>query len=148
VGRWVAARRRAGCVDRRVRSTDRGAAVVDFAMMSVLLVFLLFAVLQVALYFYARNVVAASAADAARYAANAGVEPATGGPRADELIRDGIGSAEGSRISCRGSTTTDSASGLTLATVQCRGQLKVSFLPLDLPLRIDVTSSSLKEGPP
>lgn len=117
-------------------------------MMSVLLVFLLFAVLQMAVYFYARNIVAASAADAARYAANAGVDPASGGPRADELIRKSIGAGEGSSIPCRGSATTDPASGLTVATVHCRGRLKLTFLPLDLPLWIDVTSSSLKEGPP
>jgi len=122
--------------------------VIEFVMMSVLLVFLLFAVLQVAVYFYARNIVAASAADAARYAANAGADPATGGPRADELIRKGIGAGEASRIPCRGTTTVDAASGLTLATVHCRGRLKLSFLPLDLPLWIDVTTSSLKEGTP
>ena len=45
------------------RRADDGAAVVDFVLISTLLVFLLFAVLQVAVYFYARNVVAASAAD-------------------------------------------------------------------------------------
>lgn len=127
---------------------DRGAAVIDFVMISVLLVFLLFAVLQVAVYFYARNIVAASAADAARYAGNAGVDPASGGPRADELIRKGIGSGAGSRIPCRGSTTKDAASGLAVATVHCRGRLKLTFLPLNLPLWIDVTTSSLKEGPP
>jgi hypothetical protein len=59
---------------------ERGAAVVDFVLMSVLLVMLLFAVLQVAVYFYARNVVAASAADAARYAAAEGVDPRVHAP--------------------------------------------------------------------
>ena len=78
---------------RTTRQFDGGAAVIEFVMMSVLLVFLLFAVLQVAVYFYARNIVAASAADAARYAANAGVDPASGGPRADALIRTATGRA-------------------------------------------------------
>lgn len=127
---------------------DRGAAVVDFVMMSVLLVFLLFAVLQVAVYCYARNIVAASAADAARYAANAGVDSAAGGPRAGELIRKGLGSGQAARIPCRASTTTDPGSGLAVATVHCRGRLRLTFLPLDLPLWIDITSSSLKEGAP
>ncbi|PZS16361.1 MAG: pilus assembly protein TadE [Pseudonocardiales bacterium] len=127
---------------------DHGAAVVDFVLISVLLVFLLFAVLQVAVYCYVRNIVAASAADAARYAANAGVDPAAGGQRAGELIREGIGAGQAGLIPCRGSTATDSTSGLAVATVHCRGRLKVTFLPLDLPLRIDVTSSSLKEGTP
>jgi Flp pilus assembly protein TadG len=144
----LAARLRVARDYRISRQTDRGAAVIEFVMMSVLLVFLLFAVLQVAVYFYARNIVAASAADAARYAANAGVDPASGGPRADELIRTGIGAAEGSRIPCQGRTTTDAASGLTVATVHCRGRLKLTFLPLELPLWIDVTTSALKEGTP
>jgi Flp pilus assembly protein TadG len=148
VARRLVALLRAARDHRATRHTDRGAAVIEFVMMSVLLVFLLFAVLQVAVYFYARNIVAASAADAARYAANAGVDPASGGPRADELIRKGIGSGAGNRIPCHGSTTTDSASGLTVATVHCRGRLKLTFLPLALPLWIDVTTSSLKEGPP
>lgn len=127
---------------------DCGAAVVDFVLMSVLLVFLLFAVLQVAVYAYARNIVAASAADAARYAANAGVDSAVGGPRANDLIRKGLGSGEAARISCQGRTRTDPSSGLAVATVRCRGRVKLTFLPLDLPLWIDITSSSLKEGVP
>ncbi len=127
---------------------DRGAAVVDFVLIAVLLVFLLFAVLQVAVYFYARNIVAASTADAARYAANAGVDPSQGGPRALELIGKGLGSGQAARFSCRGSTAIDAASGLAVATVHCRGRLKLVFLPLGVPLRIDVTSSSLKEAGP
>jgi TadE-like protein len=127
---------------------DRGAAVVDFVMIAVLLVLLLFAVLQVALYCYARNIVAASAADAARYAANAGVDPATGGPRAVELIQDGLGAGQAARFSCHGRTTIDPGSGLAVATVRCRGRLKLTFLPLGLPLVIDVSSSSLKEAAP
>lgn len=134
--------------DRAELRGDRGAAVVDFVMMSVLLVFLLFAVLQVAMYCYARNIVGASAADAARYAANAGVDSTAGGPRAGVLIGKGLGSRESARIPCRADTTTDPSSGLAVATVHCRGRLRLTFLPLDLPLWIDVTSSSLKEGAP
>jgi Flp pilus assembly protein TadG len=144
----LAARLRAAREDGTGAPGDHGAAVVEFVMMSVLLVFLLFGVLQVAVYSYARNIVAASAADAARYAANAGVDSAAGGPRAGELIRKGLGSAEAARIACRGSTTTDPSSGLAVATVHCRGRLRLTFLPLDLPLWIDVTSASLKEGTP
>ena len=63
------------------RERDDGAAVVEFVLVSVLLVLLLFGVLQVGVYFYARNIVAASAADAARYAAAAGVDPDAGAGR-------------------------------------------------------------------
>jgi Flp pilus assembly protein TadG len=65
---------------------DRGAAVAEFAMISVLLVFLLFSVLQVAVYCYVRNVVAASPADGARFAAAASVDYVRGGFRASDLV--------------------------------------------------------------
>jgi hypothetical protein len=130
----------------RLRRDDAGAAVVDFVMMSTLLIMLLFAVLQVAIYFYARNVAAASAADAARYAAVEGVDPREGSARAEVLIRHGLDDADASSIHCSGGFGRDAASGLATATVHCTGHLRLLFLPLELPLTIDVTSSALKEG--
>ena len=85
---------------RRPSGDDAGAAVVDFVLMSVLLLFLLFAVLQVAVFFYARNVAAASAADAARFAAAEGVDPRSGAARASGLIREGLDDADASGIHC------------------------------------------------
>jgi Flp pilus assembly protein TadG len=127
---------------------DVGAAVVDFVLLSVLLVMLLFGVLQTAVYFYARNVAAASAADAARYAAAEGVAAQDGGPRAERLIRAGLDDADAAAIHCVGAPGRDTASGLATATVRCTGRLRLLFLPLGLPLTLDVTSSALKEGRP
>jgi Flp pilus assembly protein TadG len=127
---------------------QRGAAVVEFVLISVLLIFLLFGVIQVAVYFYVRNIVAATAADGARYAATAGTDTRAGGPRASRLIGDGLAAGAAADIRCTGRSAVDSASGLPVARVHCRGSLRLLFLPLDLPLRIDVTSSVLKEGPP
>jgi Flp pilus assembly protein TadG len=132
----------------RVRRADAGAAVVDFVMMSTLLIMLLFAVLQVAIYFYARNVAAASAADAARYTAVEGIDPGEGGARAEALIRQGLDDADASSIHCTGALGRDAASGLATTTVHCTGHLRLLFLPLHLPLTIDVTSSALKEHHP
>lgn len=117
-------------------------------MMSVLLVLLLLAVLQVAVYFYARNVVAASAADAARFAAAEGVAPAVGGERAAQLIREGLDDADASAISCTGRPGRDPGSGLAVTTVRCSGRIRVLFSPLRLPLTIDITSSVLREHTP
>ena len=125
---------------------DRGAAAVDFVMMSVLLVLLLLAVLQVAVYFYARNVVAASAADAARFAAAEGIDPGAGGERAVLLIHQGLDDADAAAIHCVGQPGRDSVSGLAVTTVHCRGRIRVLFSPLRLPLTIDITSSVLREG--
>ena len=133
---------------RRLRGGDAGAAAVDFVMMSILLVMLLLGVLQTAVYFYARNVSAAAAADAARYAAAEGVATRAGGPRAEQLIRAGLDDADASGIQCTGSTGRDAASGLPTTTVRCTGRLRLLFLPLHAPLTISVTSSALKEGTP
>jgi Flp pilus assembly protein TadG len=120
---------------------------VEFVLMSVLLIFLLFAVLQVALFFYARNVVAAAAADAARYAANAGADPGSGTPRAAGLIAGGLSSDVAAAVPCTSAASSDRASGLATVTVHCRGRMSLLFLPLQLPLTIDVQSSVLQEAP-
>lgn len=127
------------------RERDGGAAVVEFVMMSVLLVLLLFGVLQVAVYFYARNIVAASAADAARYAAAAGASPSSGAARAEQLIRDSLGSSD---ITCTSTSGVDARSNLPVTSVHCHGTVKTLLAPLDIPLRIDTTSSALKETVP
>lgn len=125
---------------------DSGAAVVDFVLVSVLLVMLLLGVLQTAIYFYARNVTAASAADAARYAAAEGVAANSGGPRAERLIHAGLDDADAAAIHCTGAAGVDRASGLATTTVHCAGRLRLLFLPLHLPLAVEVTSSALREG--
>ena len=57
---------------------ERGSAVVDFVLVSVLIVILLLAVLQVAVYVHVRNVVTASAQEGARFAAHADVDSSLG----------------------------------------------------------------------
>ncbi|MDT4939472.1 MAG: hypothetical protein QOG80_3143 [Pseudonocardiales bacterium] len=129
------------------RGDDRGASVVEFVLIATLLVFLLFAVMQVGLYVYARNIAAAAAADGARYAAASGVEPPAGAHRADDLMRSGLHGVAAA-IPCLGSAGVDAVSGLTTTTVECHGRLRASFLPLAFPLRIDVLSSALRERAP
>ena len=128
------------------RSRDGGAAVVEFVLVSTLLIFLLFGVLQVAVYFYARNVGAASAADAARYAAAEDVAPGAGAARAIRLIRQGLYDADASGLHCTSGLTRDAASGLAATTVHCTGHIRLLFSPLRMPLTIDVRSSVLREG--
>ncbi len=127
---------------------DRGAAVVDFVFLSVLLIVLLFAVLQIAIYFYARNVAAASVADAARYAAAEGVDPQAGAARAADLIRQGLDGRDAAAIHCTAAPGRDAASGLAVTTVHCSGQVRLLFSPLRVPMTIDVSSSVLREGVP
>lgn len=133
---------------RRRPGSDAGAAVVDFVFLSVLLVLLLFAVLQVATYVYARTVISSAAADAARYAATAGSDPAAGGDRAATLIRDGLTARYAASVPCRGAASVDAESGLATTTVHCHGRAAMLLLPLHLPLTIDVTASALREAGP
>src|SRR5215212_9604916 len=65
-----------------MRRQQRGAAVVDFVLVLVLLVPVFLAVLQVALVLFVRNTVTAAASEGARYAAYLAREPAEGAARA------------------------------------------------------------------
>jgi Flp pilus assembly protein TadG len=69
------------------RQPQRGAAVVDFVLVLVLLVPLFLGVLQVALVLFVRNTVAAAASEGARYAATLDHEPADGAARTRSQIR-------------------------------------------------------------
>ena len=129
-------------------SSDDGAAVVEFVFVSLLLVLLLFAVLQVGVYFYARNIVAASAADAARYAATAGAVASDGSERAQQLIAAGLGTAQARAITCTATDGTDAASGLPVTTVRCVGHVRALLMSTDLPMPVDIASSALTERTP
>ncbi len=117
-------------------------------MIAVLLMFLFFAVLQVAVFFYVRNLVAAAAADGSRYAAAQDVPPGAGGAYADQAIGRRLSADAAASLPCAGVATNDPASGLALASVHCTGRIKSFFFPLGSLLTIDVTSRSLKEGVP
>lgn len=124
---------------------DRGSAVAEFALVSVLLVMLLLGVLQVGVYLHVRNVVAASAAEGARYGANADIDPAAGGPRATEIIGRSLGARMAAEVPCSAAIESTGA-GPALVTVRCRGALPVFFAPLGRLLTMNVTARALKEG--
>jgi Flp pilus assembly protein TadG len=131
---------------RAITIGQQGAAVAEFAMIATLLVFLLFAVLQIAVYFYVRNVVAASASDGARYAANAGAHYDVGAARASSLVGRGLSASVARDVPCAGSASVDAATGLPIAVVRCVGKVRSVFLPIGSLITIDVTSRALKEG--
>lgn len=72
------------------RFDDRGSAVVEFTLVGVLLTFLFLAVLQLGLVLHVRNTLTASAAEGARYAANADRSPEDGAAVTRRLIRDSL----------------------------------------------------------
>ena len=106
------------------RGSDAGAAVVEFVLVSGLLLLLFLGVVQVGLVLHMRNVITANAAEGARYAANAGVDPAEGGPHAAALTAQSLSGNVVGSITCTGSTEGD------LVAVTCDGQLPLMFLPI------------------
>jgi Flp pilus assembly protein TadG len=126
---------------------DRGAAIAEFVMISVLLIFLLFAVLQVAILLYVRTIVAASAADGARYAASSNVAASAGADRATTEVSKSLSGLVARSVPCAGSISADPVSGLQTTVVHCSGTIKSIFLPLASVVRIDVTARSLTEPP-
>jgi Flp pilus assembly protein TadG len=69
---------------------DRGSAIVEFTLVGVLLTVLFLGVLQLGLVLHVRNTLVASAAEGARYAANADRDPADGEAVTRQLIRDSL----------------------------------------------------------
>lgn len=68
---------------------ERGSAVVDFVLVSTILVPLFLGILQVGLFLYVRNTVTAAASEGAHYAAVLNRAPADGASRTRDLI-DGV----------------------------------------------------------
>ena len=69
---------------------DRGSAVVDFALVSVLVSLLFLGVFQVGLALHVRNTLIACAVDGARFGARADTTPADGAARARSLIASSL----------------------------------------------------------
>ncbi|MFD2090716.1 TadE family protein [Blastococcus deserti] len=125
--------------------SERGSAVVDFVLVSVLIVTLLLAVLQVAVYVHVRNVVTASAQAGARYAANADVDSAAGAGHTVEIVAraTSVQTAEG--LACSSAEEVD-ATGLTLVVVRCTGAVPALLAALGNLLPLEVTGRAVKEA--
>lgn len=73
-----------------LRRGERGSAVVDFALVLVVLVPLFLGILQVALVLHVRNTLTAAAAEGARYAATVDRAPEEGAARTRAQIADAV----------------------------------------------------------
>jgi Flp pilus assembly protein TadG len=124
---------------------DRGAAVVEFVLVTVPLVVLLLAVLQVAAYLHLRAVVVAGAAEGARHGAAADRSTRDGGPAAERVLAAGVSPRTAAAIRCA-ATEQAGAGGAVLVVVRCAGAVP-ALVPLVGPvLPVDVTARALKEG--
>lgn len=78
----------------RAAWSDRGSATAEFVLVGTMLTLLFLAALQLAIDLHVRNVLAACAADGARYAANADIaSPDAATQRTTELVHRSLGGA-------------------------------------------------------
>ncbi|WP_347059669.1 TadE/TadG family type IV pilus assembly protein [Blastococcus sp. HT6-30] len=130
---------------RRGEDGERGSAVVDFVMVSLLIVALLLAVLQVAVYVHVRNVVTASAQEGARYAANADVGSAPGAARTVEIVAAATSVRTAQGMACTSEEELDT-SGATLVVVRWSGSVPSLLAALGDVLPLEVTGRAMKEA--
>ena len=114
-------------------------------MVSMLIVTLLLAVLQVAVYVHVRNVVTASAQEGARFAANADVDSSLGAGRTVEVVAGATSEQTAEGLRCTSEEETDT-SGLTLVIVRCTGAVPSLLVDLGNLLPLEVTGRAVKEA--
>jgi Flp pilus assembly protein TadG len=126
---------------RGTAADDRGSAVVEFTLVGILLTVLFLAILQLGLALHVRNTLTASAAEGARYAANADREPGDGVAVTRQLIRDSLADSFASDVTS-GVETVD---GVPTVYVEVRARLPVVGL-LGPPRGIVVRGHALEES--
>jgi len=107
-----------------------GSAAVDFVLVGTLVTFLFMALVQLGIDYHVRNVLAASVAEGARYAANADVANAdAGAAKANDLIRSSVGARF---AHAEAASTQDAVDGAPLVTVTVTTRLPLLawFLPV------------------
>jgi Flp pilus assembly protein TadG len=125
---------------------DAGAAVVEFTLVSVLLVFLFLLIMQIGLVLHARNVLVSAAQDGARFAANADRSAQDGVARTTESISETLGAELAGRMVVT-PLPASAADGLPVVGIRVSGPLPFVFAPAG-PLRITVEGHALEEGVP
>lgn len=117
--------------------------MVEFTLVSVLVLFLFLLVVQVGLVLHTRNLLIASAAEGARYGANADRTPADGAARTREVVAQALSRSAADRLDVSARVT--AGAGAALVEVEVRSPLPVVLLPVG-PLSITVRGHALKEG--
>ncbi len=103
----------------RARPGERGSAVVDFALVSGLVVLLVVGVVQLGLALHVRNTLIACAAEGARLGARADTSPEEGAARTRELV----GRALSARYAEDVTAGVDEVAGVRVVAVRVRAPL-------------------------
>jgi Flp pilus assembly protein TadG len=120
---------------------DDGSAVVDFTLVGILLTFLFLALLQLGLALHVRNMLVASAAEGARWGANADRTPADGAAVTRKLIRDSLADSFADGVT----SGTETVDGVVTVVVRVEARLPLFGL-LGPPQAISVRGHAMEEG--
>jgi Flp pilus assembly protein TadG len=127
---------------RRERGRQRGAAVVDFVLVLVLLVPVFLGILQVALVLFVRNTLTAAASEGARYAATLDRDPADGAARTRSQISGALAGRYAEGVTAR-EATIDGAPAIEVTV-----HVVVPALGLGGPaVAMDVSGHAVEEQP-
>lgn len=132
---------------RGVVRDDRGAAVVEFTLVSVLLVSLFLMIMQVGLVLHTRNVMVSAAQEGARFAANADRTGGDGVERTRAALRNALGADLLARTEVTVAPRSTTPSGAPVVGIRVHGPLPFLFTAVG-PLAITVEGHALEEGAP
>jgi Flp pilus assembly protein TadG len=124
----------------RRASSERGSAVVDFALVSMLVLAVFLGVFQLGFALYARNTLISCASEGARYGARSGSDPSDGVARARELIAASLSPRFAQDVTA-GIEVVD---GVRVVTLRVRAPLPV-FGPLGVEGGLDVMGRAFEE---
>ena len=122
---------------------DRGSSTVEFTLVSVLLIGLFLAVLQLGFVLHTRNVLVASAQEGARYGANADRGVADARARTRDVVAAALSPSVAGRMSYDAEQVL--RGGVATVEVTVRGPLPLVFLPAG-PLSLTVQGHALEEA--
>ncbi len=120
--------------------SERGSAIVDFALVAVVLVPLFFAILQLALIWHVKSTLTAAASQGAHYGAGYQRTPAQGAARTRAIVEETFGSDFRDRVSAR-TTRVDGQPGVEV-DVTARIPVLVMWGPT---LSVSVSGHAVKE---
>ncbi len=123
---------------------DAGSAIVEFVLVSVLVIVIALGVVQLALALHVRTVLIDSAAEGARYAARAGHDPADGATRTRELITGVLPERYAAGVESEYAIL-DEGSGAGRRVVRVRVQAPLPLFGLLGPAVVDVVGRAVAE---
>ena len=124
--------------------SEDGSSVVEFVLVTILVLFLFLVVMQIGQVLHARNVLVAAAAEGARFGANADRADEDGAVRALQVV---AGSLPGTVADSATARAVPRAAGADpqLVDIELSSDLPVIFLKVG-PLHLTVHGHALKEG--